>query len=135
MPSQGNGRRRFLLRALAAGGTLLLSGCDRLSHSAWFTRMLDGAEKLTFGAQRLLLPRKAMAQEFTAAALSPDFRSNGTNTPATPLYQALAATRFADYRLQDGGLVAQPRAYSRGDLKALPSRTQIARHDCVDGWS
>lgn len=135
MPSQGNGRRRFLLRALAAGGTLLLSGCDRLSHSAWFTRMLDSAEKLTFGAQRLLLPRKAMAQEFTEADLSPDFRSNGTNSPANPLYQALAANRFADYRLQVGGLVAQPRAYSLDDLKALPSRTQITRHDCVEGWS
>lgn len=135
MPSQGNGRRRFLLRALAAGGTLLLSGCDRLSHSAWFTRMLDSAERLTFGAQRLLLPRKAMAQEFTEADLSPDFRSNGTNNPANPLYQALAANRFADYRLKVGGLVAQPRAYSLDDLKALPSRTQITRHDCVEGWS
>lgn len=135
MPSQRNGRRRFLLRALAAGGTLLLSGCDRLSHSAWFTRMLDSAEKLTFDAQRLLLPRKAMAQEFTEADLSPDFRSNGTNNPANPLYQALAANRFADYRLQVGGLVAQPRAYSLDDLKALPSRTQITRHDCVEGWS
>src|SRR3569833_1918556 len=135
MPSQGNGRRRFLLRALAVGGTRLLSGGERLSHSAWFTRMLDSAEKLTFGAQRLLLPRKAMAQEFTEADLSPDFRSNGTNNPANPLYQALAANRFADYRLQVGGLVAQPRAYSLDDLKALPSRTQIARHDCVDGWS
>jgi len=124
-----------LLRALAAGGTLLLSGCDRLSHSAWFTRMLDSAEKLTFGTQRLLLPRKAMAQEFTEADLSPDFRSNGTNNPANPLYQALAANRFADYRLQVGGLVAQPRAYSLDDLQALPSRTQITRHDCVEGWS
>ena len=135
MPSQGNGRRRFLLRALAAGGALLLSGCDQLSRSGWFTRMLDSAEKLTFGAQRLLLPRKAMAQEFTAADLSPDFRSNGTSNPANPLYQALASNQFADYRLQVGGLVAQPRVYSLDDLKALPSRTQITRHDCVEGWS
>lgn len=135
MPSQGNGRRRFLLRALAAGGALLLSGCDQLSRSGWFTRMLDSAEKLTFGAQRLLLPRKAMAQEFTAADLSPDFRSNGTSNPANSLYQALASNQFADYRLQVGGLVAQPRAYSLDDLKALPSRTQITRHDCVEGWS
>jgi len=135
MPDQKNGRRRFLQRALAAGGALLLSGCDQLSRSNWFTRMLDSAEKLTFGAQRLLLPRKAMAQEFTAADLSPDFRSNGTSNPANPLYQALAANRFADYRLQVGGLVAQPRTYSLDDLKALPSRTQITRHDCVEGWS
>ncbi|MBW8364140.1 MAG: molybdopterin-binding protein [Rhizobium sp.] len=135
MNSRESSRRHFLQRALAAGGALLLSGCDQLSRSSWFTRMLDSAEKLTFGAQRLLLPRKAMAQEFTAADLSPDFRSNGTSNPVNPLYQALAANRFADYRLQIGGLVAQPRTYSLDDLKALPSRTQITRHDCVEGWS
>jgi DMSO/TMAO reductase YedYZ molybdopterin-dependent catalytic subunit len=135
MTSQGNSRRRFLRRALAAGGVLLLSGCDQLSRSEWFTKLLNSAEKLSFAAQRLLLPRKAMAQEFTAADLSPDFRSNGTSNPDNPEYQALAADHFADYRLQVGGLVAQPRTYSLDELKALPSRTQITRHDCVEGWS
>jgi len=135
MRSQDNGRRRFLQRALAAGGALVLSGCDQLSQSAWFTKLLGSAEKLTFATQRLLLPRKAMAQEFTEADLSPGFRSNGTSNPDNPEYQALAAHQFADYRLQVGGLVAQPRAYTLDELKALPSRTQITRHDCVEGWS
>jgi len=135
MRSQDNGRRRFLQRALAAGGALVLSGCDQLSQSAWFTKLLGSAEKLTFATQRLLLPRKAMAQEFTEADLSPGFRSNGTSNPDNPEYQALAAHQFAVYRLQVGGLVAQPRAYTLDELKALPSRTQITRHDCVEGWS
>ena len=135
MNSQGSSRRRFFLRALAAGGTLLLAGCDRLSRSEWFTNVLDSAEKLTFATQRLLLPRKAMAQEFTEADLSPSFRSNGTSNPENSVYQALAANRFVDYRLQIGGLVSKPRAYSLEELKALPSRTQITRHDCVEGWS
>ncbi|AAZ98302.1 conserved hypothetical protein [Thiobacillus denitrificans ATCC 25259] len=130
-----NGRRRFLQRALAAGSALVLAGCERLSRSEWFTGVLGSAEKLNFGVQRLLLPRKAMAQEFTEADLSPDFRSNGTRDPDDPAYQALAADRFVDYRLRVGGLVAQPRAYSLDALKALPSRTQITRHDCVEGWS
>ena len=135
MSSQENGRRRFLRRTLAAGSVLLLTGCERLSRSEWFTRILASAEKLTLGTQRLLLPRKAMAQEFTEADLSPSFRSNGTDNPDNADYQALAANRFADYRLQIGGLVAHPRAYSLDELKALPSRTQITRHDCVEGWS
>lgn len=135
MNSHGNSRRRFVLRTLAAGSALLLSGCERLSRSAWFTNLLDSAENLTLGAQRLLLPRKAMAQEFAEADLSPDFRSNGTDNPDNPDYQALAARHFADYRLQVGGLVAQPRAYTLDELKALPGRTQITRHDCVEGWS
>jgi DMSO/TMAO reductase YedYZ molybdopterin-dependent catalytic subunit len=135
MPSQDTSRRRFLQRALAVGGALVLSGCDQLSRSEWFTKVLGSAEKLSFAAQRLLLPRKAMAQEFTEADLSPFFRSNGTSNPDNPEYQALAANGFADYRLQVGGLVAQPRAYSLDELRALPSRTQITRHDCVEGWS
>jgi len=135
MHSQSTGRRRFLRRALAAGGALVLSGCDQLSRCEWFTGLLGSAEKLTFATQRLLLPRKAMAQEFTEADLSPSFRSNGTSNPANPIYQALAANLFVDYRLQVGGLVAKPRAYSLEELKAMPSRTQITRHDCVEGWS
>ena len=135
MPSQDTSRRRFLQRALAAGGALVLSGCDQLSRSEWFTNVLGSAEKLSFAAQRLLLPRKAMAQEFTEADLSPFFRSNGTSNPDNPEYQALTVNGFADYRLQVGGLVAQPRAYSLDELRALPSRTQITRHDCVEGWS
>jgi DMSO/TMAO reductase YedYZ molybdopterin-dependent catalytic subunit len=135
MRSQDTGRRRFLQRALAAGGTLLLSGCDQLSRSGWFTRLLGSAEKLNFATQRLLLPRKAMAQEFTEADLSPFFRSNGTSNPDNPEYQALAANGFADYQLEVGGLVAQPRSYSLDALRVLPSRTQITRHDCVEGWS
>jgi DMSO/TMAO reductase YedYZ molybdopterin-dependent catalytic subunit len=135
MGSRANSRRRFLQRAFAAGGTLLLSGCDQLSRSAWFTRLLGSAEKLTQASQRLLLPRRALAQEFTEADLSPFFRSNGTSNPDNPEYQALAANHFIDYRLQVGGLVARPRSYSLGELMALPSRTQITRHDCVEGWS
>jgi DMSO/TMAO reductase YedYZ molybdopterin-dependent catalytic subunit len=135
MTRPGNGRRRFLQRAFAAGGAPLLSGCDQLSRSEWFASLLGSAEKLTFGAQRLLLPRKAMAQEFSEADLSPYFRSNGTSNPDNPEYQALAAAGFADYRLRVGGLVARPRSYSLAELKALPSRTQITRHDCVEGWS
>jgi DMSO/TMAO reductase YedYZ molybdopterin-dependent catalytic subunit len=135
MGSQRNNRRHFLRRALATGGALLLSGCDQLSRSEWFTKLLGSAEKLSFSAQRQLLPRKAMAQEFTEADLSPDFRSNGSDNPDNPAYQALAANGFVDYRLQVGGLVAHPREYSLDELMALPSRTQITRHDCVEGWS
>ena len=128
-------RRQFLGRALAASGTVLLAGCDRLSQSEWFTKTLSSAEKLTQAAQKLIVPRSAMAQEFSAADLSPEFRSNGTRNPENPAYQALAANDFKDYQLKIGGLVAHPAVYSLAELQALPSRTQITRHDCVEGWS
>ncbi len=77
----------------------------------------------------------AGSQEFTETDLSPVFRSNGTDNPDNPEYQALAIHTFADYRLQVAGLVEQPGAFSLADLRALPSRSQITRHDCVEGWS
>ena len=130
-----NPRRRFLLRGASALGALTLAGCDALSRSDWFPKVLAGAEKLNLHAQRLVAPRRAMAQEFTEADLSPQFRSNGTALPQNAAYQGLAAGGFADYRLEVGGLVQRPASFSLAELRALPSRTQITRHDCVEGWS
>ncbi len=128
-------RRRFLGRALAAGGALFLSGCERLSHSAWFPDFLAQAERLTRAAQRLVVRRAAMAQEFTEADISPRFRSNGTAEPRSERYQALADGNFADYRLAVRGLVEKPLSLALAEVRALPARTQITRHDCVEGWS
>ena len=127
-------RRRFLARAAAAAGALALSGCDALSQTQWFPRLLGAGEKLSMAAQHLL-GRNAMAQEFSEADLSPEFRSNGKASPNNPAYQALAIRDFVDYRLEVGGLVAKPASFSLAELRALPSRTQITRHDCVEGWS
>jgi DMSO/TMAO reductase YedYZ molybdopterin-dependent catalytic subunit len=128
-------RRRFLARSIALLGGVFLAGCDRLSHSQWFTRMLGVAESLNRAARNATNSRRSMAQEFTEADLSPSFRSNGTSSPSNPDYQKLAAAGFADYRLEVGGLVEVPLSLSLEDVRALPSRTQITRHDCVEGWS
>jgi len=128
-------RRRFLARSTALLGGVLLGGCDRLSHSQWFTRMLGVAESLNRAARNATNSRLSMAQEFSEADLSPMFRSNGTSDPSSPEYQKLAAASFADYRLEIGGLVEVPLSLSLQDIRTLPSRTQITRHDCVEGWS
>ena len=128
-------RRRFFARTAAAAGALFLGGCQKLSQSDWFPKVLGVGEKLSAAAGALIVPRKAMAQEFSEADLSPAFRSNGTARPEDPAYEALAANGFVDYRLQVDGLVAAPGSFSLAELRALPSRTQITRHDCVEGWS
>jgi DMSO/TMAO reductase YedYZ molybdopterin-dependent catalytic subunit len=130
-----NPRRSFLLRAVGGLGALLLSGCDRLSRTTWFPPILDSAESLTYRAQRLVTPRRSMAREYTEADLSPRFRSNGTAIPQDERYLALADGGFAEWRLHVSGLVEHPLALSLADLRAMPSRTQITRHDCVEGWS
>ncbi len=127
-------RRRFFRRVIGGAGALMLAGCDRLSNTQWFPKLLGVADHVNAAAARAV-GRKAMAQEFTPADLSPTFRSNGTAEPDNPAYRALAQAAFADYRLVVDGLVERPGHYSLADLKALPSRTQITRHDCVEGWS
>ena len=128
-------RRRFLTRTLGAAGTLLLGGCERLSMSEWFPRVLSAGETVSAAVARAVTSRKSMAQEFSEADRSPTFRSNGTAEPDSDDYRAFAAGGFADYRLDVGGLVLQPASFSLAELRALPSRTQITRHDCVEGWS
>lgn len=135
MTSTDAARRRFLSRLLAAGSGVLLAGCDRLSQGEWFPRLLQHAETLTRSSQHLLASGRTMAQEFGEADLSPMFRSNGTANPADAAYQALAARGFAGYGLKVFGLVQMPATLSLQELRALPSRTQITRHDCVEGWS
>ena len=127
--------RRKLLRAAlvaAAGGTL--AGCDALSHDETVLDVLRSTEKVTRGAQRVV-GRKAMAQEFAPAEIAPVFRANGTTMPQGDEYAALLKDGFASWRLEVDGLVETPLALSLAELRAMPARTQITRHDCVEGWS
>ena len=128
-------RRSFLRMAIMGTAGLLVAGCDRISQSSWGPKVLGKAEGLNRRVQALLAPSSAMAQEFSEADISPVFRPNGTVMPTTPAYQALLANQFRDYRLQVDGLVSRPAMLSIDDLKKLDSRTQITRHDCVEGWS
>ncbi len=130
-----NTRRKFFGRVLAGAGALMLAGCDKLSHTEWFTNVLSTGESLSKNAHHLLRNSNSMAQEFTEADLSPDFRSNGTSNPASAAYQAMTTNNFADWALEVGGLVEAPMKFNLAALQAMPSRTQITRHDCVEGWS
>lgn len=127
--------RRGLLRAgLAAVAGSALAGCDAISHNETAVEVLRSAESLTRTAQRAL-GRRAMAQEFAPADIAPTFRPNGTLMPPGKEYAALLANGFADWRLKIDGLVRQPLEFTLTQLREMPARTQITRHDCVEGWS
>jgi DMSO/TMAO reductase YedYZ molybdopterin-dependent catalytic subunit len=132
-------RRGFLARGAAFGGVALgaplLGGCDQLSQSPSFRDLLSKAEWLTQNVQRLVLSEKSLAREYTPADLSRHFKANGSTNVADAVYQAMAQNGFADYRLKIDGLVERPAALSLDELRRLPSRAQITRHDCVEGWS
>jgi DMSO/TMAO reductase YedYZ molybdopterin-dependent catalytic subunit len=128
-------RRSFVASGLAATSTVLLGGCEDLSDQAWVKRVLDSAETLTRVTQEALLSRQALAREFTEADLSREFRANGSTNPDDPIYVDHAKTGFAEWKLVVGGQVEEPLEFSLAELRAMPSRTQITRHDCVEGWS
>jgi DMSO/TMAO reductase YedYZ molybdopterin-dependent catalytic subunit len=128
-------RRGFLARGIAAASTALLAGCDDLSERPWVRSVLDSAETLTRVTQRALLLPDSLAREFSEDEISRDFKANGSTDPDGEDYKAHAASGFADWKLLVGGLVEEPLALSLTELRAMPSRTQITRHDCVEGWS
>jgi len=127
-------RRRLLRAAIAGTGVGLLSGCDALSGSARFVDLLGMAEPLSQRVQRALTGNR-LAAEYPESMISPLFRPNGSIDPQTPEYLALKADGFRDYRLQVAGLVERPLEFSLDALRMLPTRTQVTRHDCVEGWS
>ncbi|WP_182180359.1 molybdopterin-dependent oxidoreductase [Methylobacterium radiotolerans] len=128
-------RRKLLTAGAGLMGTALLGGCDRFAGSETGRRTLQVGEDANQYVQRLLMSPATLAREFPASMISPWFKPNGTIDPPDRAYRALAAQKFLDFRLTVDGLVQTPLSLSLADLRALPARTQITRHDCVEGWS
>jgi len=129
-------RRHILSRIAVSGVAVGLSGCDRLSNQPESRSILEAAESLTRSVQRALLaPRDALAPEYEPADLSPGFKPNGSVDPDDPDYVKARDENFANWKLDIGGLVEAPMQLSLADLRRLPARAQITRHDCVEGWT
>ena len=135
MRSNQRERRHLLRGAFAAAGAAVLTGCDKLSRNEGFVEALKSAQRLNQAAADIVAPRSAMAQEFAQADVAPVFRSNGTLNPGDADYVALRDSGFAAYKLKIGGLVEAPAEFTLEQIRAMPARTQITRHDCVEGWS
>jgi DMSO/TMAO reductase YedYZ molybdopterin-dependent catalytic subunit len=126
--------RRRLLAGSASLAGLALAGCDQIAANPDVVKTLATAENLSRGAQRVLGPH-VLAPEFTRADIAPSFRANGSTDPPDADYKAMVAANFAGWTLVVDGLVAHPLALNLTQIRALPARTQITRHDCVEGWS
>ncbi len=132
-------RRRFLTVAGVAASAVPLSGCDAfdgfLSGQSPVRGFMASANTLTYRVQRMLIGADQLAPEFAASEVRQGQRPNGSTDPTGEDYLALQVKAFADYRLQVTGLVEKPSSFSLEELRNMPSRTQITRHDCVEGWS
>jgi DMSO/TMAO reductase YedYZ molybdopterin-dependent catalytic subunit len=130
----GPDRRGWLKGAAASLAAAFLAGCDRIATDPGVVKALSSAEVLNRRVQRLF-GRDVLAREYTRADISGYFKPNGSVDPPDADYKALAAGGFADWRLVVDGLVERPLSQTLAQVRALPARTQITRHDCVEGWS
>jgi DMSO/TMAO reductase YedYZ molybdopterin-dependent catalytic subunit len=120
---------------LVAGASLLAGGCEPIDGNPAVQGLLEGVNDLNYRVQRFLVGPDKLAPEYTEKDITQAFRPNGSTDPRDPAYRALAATGFAGFALQVDGLVERPQRFTLAALRALPARTQITRHDCVEGWS
>ena len=127
--------RRVAIVGGFAGAGLLVANADKLTMDSDFQRVFRAVEDWTRTVQRGLLFPQRLAREYSPSDISPFFKPNGTYNPGTPEYNAHAMQNFAGWRLKIDGAVEKPLSLSLADLKRLPRRTQITKHDCVEGWT
>jgi DMSO/TMAO reductase YedYZ molybdopterin-dependent catalytic subunit len=133
-------RRRAIVAGLASFGGLIFARSPN-DLPPTYGNLLRLGDSVTYAAHRALLPGHSLVREYTLADIT-SFPATGTTNPGTndtlPLvgeYRTLQAEGFAGWALPVEGRVARPRAFSLADLKRLPSRTQVTRHTCEEGWT
>ena len=136
--------RRTFIKGVASSAGLMLAGCAETVPPT-YGNLLRMGDVLTYQAHRLLLPRQSLAREYDYSDIS-SVPAIGTTNPGDAnqpafnaehgqIYERLLRDQFADWRLTVEGSVTRPGTFSLADLKRMPSRTQITRHTCEEGWS
>ncbi|MDB5615259.1 MAG: molybdopterin-dependent oxidoreductase [Devosia sp.] len=132
-------RRNFLRGSAVAGSGLILAGCDQFDFladkSGVARQVMERANVLTYTAQRALIGEQTLAREYAASEIRQGQRPNGSVDPSTPEYTFLKMQDFASYKLTIKGMVDREVSFSLDELRNMPARSQITRHDCVEGWS
>ena len=132
-------RRSFLRGTAVAGSGLILAGCDQFdflgARDNQVRQVMEQANVLTYQVQRALIGDQTLAREYSASEIRQGQRPNGSMDPTTPEYTFLKMQDFAPYRLTVKGMVEREVSFSLDELRNMPARSQITRHDCVEGWS
>ena len=133
-------RRKAIVTGLTGLGALLLPGCTKPLPPT-YGNILRMGDNLTYVAQRALLPGQSLVKEYSHRDIS-SFPATGTTNPgdaskefSSEEYTRLHANTFVDWRLPVEGSVSRPASYSLADLQKFPSRKQITRHTCEEGWT
>lgn len=132
-------RRKLLLGSAALGSSLVVSGCNQFDFLGQrgnpVRQALEQANVLTYRAQRALIGDQVLAREYSASEIRQGMKPNGSTEPTTPEYTFLKMQNFSQYKLTVKGMVEREVSFSLDELRNMPARSQITRHDCVEGWS
>jgi DMSO/TMAO reductase YedYZ molybdopterin-dependent catalytic subunit len=122
--------RRGLLRGgLSLGALAMLTGCD-VDRPASVEAALLAISRLNDSVQALLFDPNKLAPTYPASMIlkPPKFNAYYDVMDIKPV-------DGATWRLEVSGLVADKRSWTAQDLQALPQRTMVIKHICVEGWS
>lgn len=122
-------RRAFLRRSLTLGGLSLLSGCALVDQDSVETALMR-ISRFNDRVQGWLFDPGRLAPTYPESMITRPFPFNA--------YYGEDEIRLVDeagYRLEVTGLVADKRAWTLADLRAMPQTDQVTRHICVEGWS
>jgi DMSO/TMAO reductase YedYZ molybdopterin-dependent catalytic subunit len=132
-------RRNFLRSSAIAGSGLVMAGCDQFNFlgdkSNSVRHFMEQANVLTYNVQRTLIGDQTLAREYSASEIRQGMKPNGSVEPSTAEYMFLRQQNFEPYRLTIKGMVEREVSFSLAELRNMPARSQITRHDCVEGWS
>ncbi len=133
-------RRRAIVTGLASIGGLIVARYPS-DLPPTYGHLLRMGDTFTYAAHRALLPGQSLVREYGHGDIT-SFPAIGTTNPGITkksalgdAYRQLQSGAFTDWRLSVEGRVASPRTFSLAELKQLPSRTQITRHTCEEGWT
>lgn len=128
-------RRRLLIGASLAAPPVILGATGRLPTLKQVKNAYLGSGERLAQAVHSRVNRRALAREFAPGDISPIFRTNGATEGNSPDWLIAQEDDFATWSLPLDGLFHSPRRFSLAEMRAMPARSQITRHDCVEGWS
>lgn len=123
-------RRTFLGQSLSLGALAMLSGCNMSDDNDVVDRVLWRMSRWNDKAQAALFNPNKLAPVYPESAITNPF-------PFNAFYEEASAPVVDGdvYKLELSGLIADKKAWTLAQLRALPQTSQVTRHICVEGWS
>ena len=121
-------RRRLFRGGLSLGALTMLTGCD-VRRPASVQAALLAIRDFNDDVQALLFDPNKLAPTYPASMV--------LNPPKFNAYYDVTKVKPVDgrrWRLELSGLVADRRPWTVEQIDALPTRTEIIKHICVEGW-